>query len=105
MREMSNKALQNMFKRLNRAYFGKRLNCKVIFTNLLRKEDCIGICYNPDEIQLDKSLKKVPCVAEMTLLHEMVHAEQWFRNVKHHGRAFQKRIQQLYNQGAYDGLL
>ena len=42
----------------------------------------------------------------MTVLHEMVHVEQWDKVTDRtmHGRKFQKRMKQLAARGAFNGL-
>ncbi len=57
-------------------------------------------------ILLSKDLKRMSVVAIMTLLHEMVHVEQWDKVTDRtmHGRKFQKRMKQLAAKGAFNGL-
>jgi predicted SprT family Zn-dependent metalloprotease len=45
-------------------------------------------------------------VAIMTVIHELVHVEQWdeVTDKTQHGRKFTARMKQLANKGAFNGL-
>jgi predicted SprT family Zn-dependent metalloprotease len=45
-------------------------------------------------------------MAIMTVIHELVHVEQWdeVTDKTQHGRKFQKRMKQLAARGAFSGL-
>jgi predicted SprT family Zn-dependent metalloprotease len=55
---------------------------------------------------LSKELKKMSNVAVMTILHELVHVEQWDKVTDRtmHGRKFHARMKQLAAKGAFVGL-
>jgi len=57
-------------------------------------------------ILLSKELKKMSNVAVMTILHELVHVEQWDKVTDRtmHGRKFHARMKQLAAKGAFVGL-
>jgi hypothetical protein len=57
-------------------------------------------------ILLSKDLKKMSSVAIITVLHELVHVEQWEQvtDRTQHGRKFQKRMKQLAAKGVFNGL-
>jgi hypothetical protein len=60
----------------------------------------------PIRIILNPRYRSADVIWVGTLLHEMVHVEQWrLPRSQAHGRRFNKRIKQLVNQGAYRGLL
>lgn len=60
----------------------------------------------PVKITLNPLYKHAFVVWASTLMHEMVHVEQWDVPEKQaHGRKFQKRIKQLVARGAYKGML
>ena len=64
------------------------------------KDDSAAILVNP----LLRRLKMRRYI-ESTLLHEMVHVEQWKLPRKQaHGRKFQKRMKQLAAVGAFNGI-
>jgi len=63
----------------------------------------MGTCfYTVPAIVILDELKSLPCVAETSLLHEMVHLE--FPG-SGHGKKFKMRMRELAKQGAFDGLL
>lgn len=57
-------------------------------------------------IEIDAGFRRMEKVALMTLIHEMVHVEQWDKIGRrdHHGHLFQKRMKQLAAKGALNGL-
>ena len=60
----------------------------------------------PTRIMLNPKYKTCFVLWVGTLIHEMVHVEQWKLPRKQaHGRKFEKRIRQLVSLGAYKGLL
>ena len=60
----------------------------------------------PTKIVLNPQYKNAFVIWAGTLLHEMVHVQQWkLPREQAHGRKFQKRIKQLVAVGAYNGLL
>jgi hypothetical protein len=58
------------------------------------------------EIWISDDLKKFSSFTIMTIIHEMVHCEQWDKTTGKtcHGRLFNKRMKQLANLGAFNGL-
>ena len=59
----------------------------------------------PVKITLNPKYKTALVVWAQTLLHEMVHVEQWKLPRKQaHGRKFQKRMKQLAAVGAFNGI-
>lgn len=99
--------LRRWFRVYNRRYFGNRLPA----CTRVRRSDT-GECYG-DAMGGEKpfiNINPAPewCGADMnlarlTLLHEMVHVEQW--PYQGHGPRFQRRMQQLAAAGAMRGLL
>ena len=64
----------------------------------LGKESMATCFYTAPAIVVLNELKELPCVAKMTLLHEMTHLQ--FPMAKH-GKQFQKRMKELAQQGAF----
>jgi hypothetical protein len=57
----------------------------------------------PVKITLNPKYRDSRCVWQATLLHEMVHVEQWKLPEKQaHGRKFKKRMRELAASGAFD---
>lgn len=66
----------------------------------------VGNPLKPIKITLNPKYKNAFVIWAQTLLHEMVHVQQWrLPRRLAHGRKFQKRIKQLVAAGAYNGLL
>lgn len=64
-----------------------------------------GVTNRPKLISLNPKYKSSGTIWVTTLLHEMVHVEQWRTPAKQaHGHKFQKRMKQLANKGAFNGL-
>ncbi len=60
----------------------------------------------PIRVILNPKYKTAFVLWAQTLLHEMVHVQQWkLPRRMAHGRKFRKRIKQLVALGAYNGLL
>ena len=58
-------------------------------------------------IEVDPGLRKYRAVTILTVIHELVHVEQWDRvpqHHSHHGRIFQNRMKDLAAKGAFNGL-
>ena len=104
---MTNADLKAMYRQLHRKYFKGELNPDMI----VRLDKDIEIEYGhvygvfepPEEILINPKIKNFSEIVQVTILHEMVHASLGIHN--HHGMRFQARIVELFNQGAYDGLL
>lgn len=112
------KEIRNIFDTLNSRFFGNRLSSKwdVRFVHNLKstyRKKWIridGLCrYETMEIFIDKSLAKHADAAVITLIHEMAHADLMeyvgYDSDEKHGMRFQAKIVELFNLGAYDGLL
>jgi len=58
------------------------------------------------EIWISEEIKKFKAITILTVLHECVHVETWDRVTQKscHGRLFNKRMKQLANKGAFNGL-
>ena len=112
---MSNAELKKMFLTLNERFFNDRLdkNTKVHFVDDLQDEETgteLNGSQEGDEICLDSSLKIIGAdVIQIFLLHEMKHADlpEYVGSVEDndHGMLFQAKTVELFNKGAYDGLL
>jgi len=64
-----------------------------------------GLTGRPKKITLNPKYKTAFAVWAPTLIHEMVHVQQWRVPVKQaHGRKFEKRMKQLAARGAFSGL-
>jgi hypothetical protein len=112
MARMSNKDLQMAYATLNERFFDNRLDpeVKVLFDNELYDDGGEGeFCKSERTIRIDSGLRKYPDYATATLLHEMVHVEYpnhvSYENDSGHGMVFKARIVDLFNRGAYDGIL
>lgn len=57
-------------------------------------------------IELDWALRRYRSVTIMTVIHELVHVEQWdkVKTGREHGRLFQNRMKDLAAKGAFNGL-
>lgn len=65
-----------------------------------------GVPLKPTRIVLNPEYKKAFVIWASTLMHEMIHVEQWkLPRRLVHGRKFKKRIKQLVACGAYNNLL
>ena len=76
-----------------------------------RNRKCLGSTWFdhktklPKLITLNPAMKPYSVIWQSTLLHEMVHVEQWKVPTKQaHGNKFNKRMKQLANLGAFRGL-
>lgn len=87
----------------NRKYFKGRLpKARVKFKRIEPRD--LGECLLEDKtIHIAKELKRWPCIAKSTLLHEMVHLSLSHSN-QEHGRKFQKEMLRLAKKGAFKGL-
>lgn len=101
--------LKETYLFFNSRYFrGKLPDIPVVWVNHDKGKWMARSCFDaktsePLFIQMKSYLKKIPNVAQLTLLHEMVHIEQ--AKVPHkqmHGRKFQKRMKQLAEVGAFN---
>jgi hypothetical protein len=101
---LSNRRLRCWFTNYNRRYFGGRLpaHTKLSFAPV---ERCLGLAYGGDDprIVLDPICCICATVAQLTLLHEMVHLERY--PLITHGAGFDRRMQELAAAGAMKGLL
>jgi hypothetical protein len=98
--------IRRWYGRYNREFFGGKLppNIPILYDS--RKgsvaqlesdsQGSLAIVFNP--VHATEA-----GVVRITLLHEMVHVEQW--PARNHGKRYQKRIDELYAAGAYRGLL
>jgi hypothetical protein len=117
MKLATNKDLEKWFKQFNRRFFENRIDPRVQVRFAMSEDDrdvigddCDGV-YLVDEkvILIDKALRGYRRLTQMILLHEMIHAEipkhisQPF--IEDHGMLFQHRMVELFNAGAFDGLL
>lgn len=106
---------KSLYKFWNCRYFGSRLpDIPVYFSKTLgkgrerRTMGCSSFDDNtgrPLRIQLNPRYKDAFIIWAATLLHEMVHVQQWkIQKNQAHGRKFQKRMKQLAALGAYNCL-
>jgi hypothetical protein len=105
---MTNKDLQKQFERLDKLFFDSRLEgLRVRFVDL-NEEGANGM-YMGNEIQIDKRLRHTDGPVIITLLHEMIHADMpkyiGYPADGGHGMLFQSRLVELFQMGAYDGVL
>jgi hypothetical protein len=106
MSHQSNADLRRYYRVANRKYFkGKLPDIPVRFAKVNRL--VLGILWInpgdvPSDIEISEELRYVQNLTIMTLLHEMVHVEnpRW----KGHGWRFDRRMKQLAQDGAFDGL-
>ena len=107
---------KELYKFLNCRYFRSRLpDIPVVWSKQLgrgKERQTLGWAQFDDEtkrpvrICLNPKYKGAFVIWVQTLIHEMVHVEQWkLPRKQEHGRKFQKRIKQLVALGAYNGLL
>lgn len=91
---------QAAFRRLNRRLFASTLPPVII--KWRRSRDLMGAAYiNPPLIVLNSAMRYWPKVAELTLLHEMVHIATGDHT---HGRKFQQLMLKLARRGALANL-
>lgn len=115
---MTNRDLKDIFDLANSRYFRSRLKNVTIRWAKDREIQPQSLAVTRSQhgkvpkgerkflILLSKELKKMSNVATMTVLHEMVHCDQWdeVTNRTMHGRKFQKRMKQLAARAAFSGL-
>lgn len=112
----SNKDLRICFLGLNKKFFGGRINPKMKVAYEGSARECEGndgiSYYDPNEVFLDRDLRKFPALSLITLLHEMVH--QYLHQVEGyvgyeefggHHTLFHAEQHRLYKAGAYEGYL
>ena len=110
-------ALQENFHLLNSRYFGGRLkNVTVKWKRWPKNHHRMATTWSSHgsvprkqrkcRIEIDMALKKYPRVVLQTLIHELVHVQQWGQTTSktRHGRLFNKRMKQLAAKGAFNGL-
>jgi hypothetical protein len=117
MKLATNKDLEKWFKQFNKRFFENRISSKVQVRFAMSEDDrddigddCDGVYLTNEKIILiDKNLRGYVRLLQIILLHEMVHAEfphhisQPF--TEDHGMIFQHRVVELFEAGAFDGLL
>jgi hypothetical protein len=106
---ISNKDLQAIFKIYNERFFdGQISEDYLVKFEPMREDDGLHIP-GAMEILINSDLKRHPDLATFILLHEMAHASLpdyvGHANDGHHGMRFQAKLNELYQKGAYDGLL
>ena len=109
MARISNKDLQAIFKIYNERFFdGKIDEHYTVKFEPMRDDDGLHIP-GAKEILISARLRLHPDLATFVLLHEMAHASLpgyiGHANDGHHGMRFQAKLDELYQKGAYDGLL
>jgi hypothetical protein len=108
MAKARNTKIQNVYRAFNSLYFRSKLpDIPVIWSNS-RQRDWNGrtVYYQgelwPKRIMLKRWLMGHPNIAQMILLHEMVHVEQsHLPHSQAHGNAFHRRMKQLAQRGAF----
>ena len=117
MKLATNKDLEKWFKAFNRRFFENRIDPRVQVRFAMSEDDldeigndCDGVYLIEEKVILiDKGLRPYGRMVQVILLHEMIHAEfphhisQPF--TEDHGMVFQHRMVELFNTGAFDGLL
>jgi hypothetical protein len=102
---LTNAYLARAYARFNKTYFGNKLpkDMVVRFAKLDINNVGLAVTYckfeRPLYIDISRPLAVHSMLADMTLLHEMVHVEnpKWCG----HGPKFQKRMLQLAKKGAF----
>ncbi len=85
----------------SKSHYGKRENRFGMGGTLF-----VGEPLKPVKIMLNPKYRNANVIWIGTLIHEMVHVEQWkLPRRQAHGRKFEKRIRQLVARGAYKTLL
>ena len=110
-------ALQENFHILNGRYFRSRLkNVTIKWKTYPKNSGKMATTWSSSGsvpkgkrkflIEIDAALKRFPRVVLQTLIHELVHVEQWDKVTAktYHGRLFNKRMKQLVAKGAFNGL-
>jgi hypothetical protein len=108
MRKMKNSCLRYWFRIFNKKYFKSKFPKKfaVEFAKIHKRRMGItrvekrggDLIVGP--IRIHKKYRREPSIACMTLLHEMVHAENPSKNG--HGKWFNKRMTKLAKDGAFN---
>lgn len=111
---MTDRDLQICAYHIDKTYFDSKLpgTLEVKFVkNLWNKgEKCDGI-FHPSRmiISIDDRLRQHPDMCNIVLIHECAHVSlpnyKGGPMDKHHGMLFQAKIVELFNAGAYDGIL
>ena len=101
-------AIQGAYRIFNRLYFRNRLpDIPVIWSRSRHRGWEARTVYHEGERWPRRILMKYwmiahPNIAQMKLLHEMVHVEQsHLPHSQAHGRAFHRRMKQLAQRGAF----
>lgn len=109
--------LQWYFETANRRYFRNRLKGVTVEWDRKLPEITLGTTRSQlgpvlkgtrtFKILINPKLRGLTTVIILTLLHEMVHVEQWDkigRRESYHGHKFQRRMKELAASGAFTGL-
>jgi hypothetical protein len=121
-----NKDLAHYYKLANRWYFGNKLPLDVVikFSDIAvmgvtgrepytrkatikeRRENKLNktaLCVtNRYHIRINKKYRDSMAIVVPTLIHEMVHVENW--KLRGHGKKFDRRMLELAKAGAFNGL-
>ena len=101
--------LEHTYLLLNKRYFHSRLPLVALawHTNTGKWRDMNGRTEFhggvPILIFLNERLRDTPKLAQLILLHEMVHVYLPYKT-KHHGKEFQREMKRLAREGAFDDL-
>lgn len=103
MSKFTDRDLKKTYSSFNRKYFDNKLpKSMVVRFGRLSYQDYGE--YDPDGIiTISSSISHIAEMIMTTLLHEMAHVAVGPQ--AEHGMIWQSKIVELFNQGAYDGLL
>lgn len=115
---MTGKGLRFLFDSLNERFFENRISpaYKIRFVQNLKAKHAgklqrIDGMHRPStlEILIDQDFARHEDACTITLIHEMAHADLHgylgYVSEHQHGMRYQAKLVELFNLGAYDGLL
>lgn len=108
MARITNKDLQRLFNINNHRYFEDQIDSGYTVKFEKSQDDGFHIP-SVKKISINADLRRHPDLALLVLLHEMAHASlpeyRGAEDQNTHGMLFQAKLVELFNKGAYDGIL
>ena len=101
------KALWALYCRINKAYFGDQLQVpfELKFKKMKHDGHTLFMTSGTVRVHIHKDFKRHLDMAEIILLHEMIHIGLGFEYKGDHGMRFEAEKVRLFMVGAYDKIL
>jgi hypothetical protein len=94
--------IRDAFVLYNRLAFGDQLPMLSIELDDLTDTEVVG-CWDPDSMTIWLGIELEPYDLHRILLHEMIHAEEWFKHgTSGHGAFFRKRRKEIKGLLGFD---